>query len=127
MTQLRTEQDRGAAAVEFALIALLLLTMVFAVIEGGRLFVMQASLSSAAREAAREVAIRDTPDPQGRLDDGFRWGAPTITDLDSCPAVPDPMANQAARVEATFTTPLMGPIGPGSVTLTGVGVMRCGG
>lgn len=49
--------ERGAAAVEFALILPILLTLVFGIIEFGWAFGQQVSLGNAAREAARTMAI----------------------------------------------------------------------
>jgi len=59
-THLRNE--RGAAAVEFALIAAVLFVFVFGIIEFGRLFSELEVLTSAAREGARAAAVRGTSD-----------------------------------------------------------------
>lgn len=53
----RRASERGAAAVEFALILPILLTLVFGIIEFGWAFGQQVSLGNAAREAARTMAI----------------------------------------------------------------------
>lgn len=50
-------RDDGAAAVEFALILPVLLTVMFGIIEFGWAFGQQVSLGNAAREAARTMAI----------------------------------------------------------------------
>jgi Flp pilus assembly protein TadG len=49
--------ERGAAAVEFALVVPVLLLLVFGVIEFSRLYNEQISLTNAARSAARVMAI----------------------------------------------------------------------
>jgi len=49
--------DRGAAIVEFALSAIVLLTLVFGVIEGGLLFRSKLALSNSADEAARRGSV----------------------------------------------------------------------
>lgn len=49
--------DRGAAAVEFALVSVLLLTVVFAIIQYGYYFFQMQAGTSAAREAARLAAV----------------------------------------------------------------------
>ena len=60
LSQLRT--DRGAAAVEFALIATFLLTLLFGIIEFGRIYSELEVLNSAAREGARAAAVRGDAD-----------------------------------------------------------------
>jgi Flp pilus assembly protein TadG len=54
--------ERGAAAVEFALIAGILFMFVFGIIEFGRIFNQMEVLNSAAREGARASAVRGTAD-----------------------------------------------------------------
>ena len=51
-------QQRGAAAVEFAIIALLLFTVLFGVLEFGRLFYLYNSVQEVTRHAAREAVVR---------------------------------------------------------------------
>ena len=53
----KTSRESGAALVEFAIIAPLLLLLVFGIIEFGRAYNAQNSLTHAAREGAREYAI----------------------------------------------------------------------
>jgi len=60
-------RDRGAAAVEMALVLPLLFTMLFGVIDFGRLFNAEIQLSQAAREGARIAALGPTAgDPVAR-------------------------------------------------------------
>jgi len=49
--------DRGAALVEFALVAVLFLTLVFGVIEAGWLFSQLTEVRNAAREGARLAVV----------------------------------------------------------------------
>ena len=49
--------DSGAAAVEFAIVSVLLLTLVFAIVQYGYFFFQSTAAESAAREGAREAAI----------------------------------------------------------------------
>ena len=53
--------DRGAAAVEFALILPLLVLLIMGLIEFSLLFNTQISLTNAAREGARVMAIHNDP------------------------------------------------------------------
>lgn len=54
--------ERGAAAVEFAIIASFLFVVLFGIIEFGRMFSELEVLNSAAREGARAAAVRGTSD-----------------------------------------------------------------
>ena len=49
--------DRGAAAVEFALVCVLLLMLVVGMVEIGRLYSAQLAVTHAAREGARSAAV----------------------------------------------------------------------
>ena len=51
-------RDRGAAAVEFALLLPVLLLLVFGIIDFGRALNAQITLTQAAREGARIAALR---------------------------------------------------------------------
>jgi Flp pilus assembly protein TadG len=51
--------ERGAAAVEFALVVPILLALVLGIVEFGRAYNIQISLTHAAREAARSMAINN--------------------------------------------------------------------
>ncbi len=57
----RCSDERGAAAVEFALVVSLLLVIVFGIIAFGRVYSELEVMESAAREGARAAAVR-TPD-----------------------------------------------------------------
>jgi Flp pilus assembly protein TadG len=54
----RRNNDRGAAAVEFAIVMSLLLIIVFGIIAFGRVFSELEVMESAAREGARAAAVR---------------------------------------------------------------------
>ena len=60
MTFIR-KSEKGAALVEFAIVAPLLLLLVFGIIEFGRAYNAQNTLTHAAREGAREYAITQDP------------------------------------------------------------------
>ncbi|MGH8891918.1 MAG: TadE family protein [Actinomycetes bacterium] len=62
----RSRPDEGAAAVEFALVSILLITLVFGIIQYGYYFFQLNAGTSAAREAARLAAVG--------LDDCDSWG-----------------------------------------------------
>jgi len=134
---LRENRDSGAAAVEMAIVLPLLLLLVFGIIDFGRLFHAQVTLSAAAREGARWAALGQ-PDVPARvvLAAPGLTPAPT-TAVTACPATPVVGSNATvvATYPFTFVTPLSA-IGDlfgggggtgGTVNLTGTGVMRCGG
>ncbi len=52
-----SRSDSGAAAVEFALVSVLLLTLIFGIIQYGYFFFQSTAAESAAREGAREAAV----------------------------------------------------------------------
>ncbi|HYI45850.1 MAG TPA: TadE/TadG family type IV pilus assembly protein [Actinomycetota bacterium] len=56
----KLRNEKGAAAVEFALIASILFMFVFGIIEFGRIFSELEVMNSAAREGARAAAVRGT-------------------------------------------------------------------
>ncbi|GMA28822.1 TadE/TadG family type IV pilus assembly protein [Arenivirga flava] len=58
-TRLRSASEEGAAAVEFALVVPLLLTLLFGIIEFGAAYNAQILVTNAAREAARELSVED--------------------------------------------------------------------
>lgn len=54
-------KERGAVAVEFALLAPVLVMLLLGITEFGRAYNVQSSLSSAAREGVRVMAIGNNP------------------------------------------------------------------
>jgi Flp pilus assembly protein TadG len=56
----RLRREDGAAAVEFAIVAILLLTIVFGIIQYGIFFERYNALVSSARDGARVAAVRGT-------------------------------------------------------------------
>lgn len=130
--------ERGASAVEFALVLPMLLLLVFGIVEFGRAFNIHIQLTGAAREGAR-VAALESGDP---VEETYQAaplftsnrGAMTVT-VSSCTAGGDRSRVTAAH-DFTFVTPLSAvsrlPFLNGSgfaepIRLTGIGVMRCGG
>ncbi len=128
-------REAGAAAVEFALILPLLLLVLFGIIDFGRALNNQITLTQAAREGVRVASLRvasPTPEAQAVLAAGFS-ATPTVT----VTVTPCGASGSNARVvvarDFTFATPvgaiagLFGVTGPpGTIPMTGIGVMRCG-
>jgi Flp pilus assembly protein TadG len=126
--------ERGAAAVEFALILPILLLLVLGLVEFGRAFNVQISLTNAAREGARYMAIHNH---EGDAKAAAIFAAPSVFNPeiteDDITISPSPCnVGKAVTVtidyEAQFLTGYE--IFPGqgtSINLTGKGVMLCGG
>lgn len=124
--------DRGAAAVEFALLLPVMLLIIFGIIDFGRMLNAQISVNEAAREGARATALADTAQGNARITavsgDVGTFGR-TIT---ACPADPQPTDDATADVtyNFTFVTPIgvMASLVSSSgevVVLKGHGVMPC--
>lgn len=121
--------ERGAVAVEFALVAPILIALIIAIVEFSNAYNIQVSVTQASREAARTMAI--THDATKATAAG-KTGAPSINtallsfdySAATCPAAtPTP----AASVTVTYTgTSLTGFFGS-SLVLKGKGAMQCGG
>ena len=135
-------EDRGAAAVEFAIVMPLLLLLVCGIVDFGRMLNVQISLSGAAREGARWAALRLDTTTSTSVPSRVNQAAPDITSpgpvtqvVSSCPASPQPTDHARVRANYTYTmlTPLSAVAGlfggavSGTITLTGWGDMRCGG
>lgn len=116
-------------AVEFALVAPILIALLIAIVEFANAYNIQVSVTQASREAARTMAI--TKDPAQATSAG-RAGAPSIDTslltfdygLATCPAA-TPAPNAVVTVTYTGTS-LTGFFGS-SLTLSGKGAMQCGG
>jgi hypothetical protein len=126
-------RDRGAAAVEFALLLPLLVLIVFGVIDFGRAINAQITLTQAAREGARSLALGQSTYQSRAQSAALGLGGVTVTPLpDSlgvtgCPAGSAQTGDDAVvQVQYTFSfvTPIGFVFGP-TKTLTAEGVMPC--
>lgn len=131
--------EKGAAAVEFALIVPIFLVLVLGIFEFGRGFNIQVSLSEAAREAARYAAIHyaDADYTDADAQNAGIDAAPSVDlqvedvdvayDAGAC----SPGNNVVVTVtfNTTYMTGLPGlvPGIPSDLSISARGVMRCGG
>lgn len=119
-------RDHGAVAVEFALVAPILLALLAGIVEFSYAYNLQISVTQAAREAAREMAIEDD---QGAAELAAAAGAPGLNAEDFQYSFSPGTCSSKANMTVTITYPaatLTGVFGS-TVTVTGVGAMRCGG
>jgi Flp pilus assembly protein TadG len=135
----RGKGERGAAAVEFALVVPILLLIIFAIIVFGFLFAQDLALSNAARQGARfgSVAGHDCDDIR---DETIEAAAPLVTLAASNVDVVLPVGGDCATEPCTSTAPdaninvtvtyvadVMVPVPfmGDTKTLTAKGVFRC--
>jgi Flp pilus assembly protein TadG len=128
----RMREDRGATAVEFAMVIPLLLVLVLGIAEFGHAFQVQGTLSAAAREGARVMALQNDP---AAARTAVRNAAPTldpaITDAQitvtpaRCPTTSTGTTN--VRVTIDYPMPFLTDFFGARVDLSGTGVMRCNG
>jgi len=127
-------RDRGAAAVEFALMLPVLLLIVFGIIDFGRALNAQVTITQAAREGARLDALNQ-PNVVSRTQAAATGlSGVGVTVVSACPPGSGPTANADVKVSYTFNfvTPIgaiagfFGGSGLGSpLVLTAEGVMPC--
>ncbi len=120
-----TQSERGAAAVEMAFVLPILLALVMGIIEFGHAYNTQISLTNAAREGVRVMAI--THDPNDATNAALS-AAVSVNDLTATSVtVPDDCTG-GEQVTLTINYSLETITGfAGPFNLTGKGVMLCGG
>jgi Flp pilus assembly protein TadG len=121
--------DRGAAAVEAALVLPLLLILVFGIIDFGRMLNAQIQLTEAAREGARARSLgASVSEAQARVqavrNDAVLSDAGTECGVN---ALPDQDAIVTVSLDFEFITPLGALAGLVAPDLSSRGVMRCRG
>ena len=117
-----TRDDRGAVMVEFAIILPVLLLILLGIVEFGRAYNAQVSIQAAAREGARELALRHS---SSAVESASRGGAPGMT-IDGIAQTPCP-ATGDGKAKVTITESFSFLALPfDSIELHATGVMRCG-
>lgn len=126
------ERERGAAAVEFALLLPVLLTLLLGTIEFGYAFSVQAAVSGAARVGVRDYTIHyQSGGSQTTAINVAKAAAPDYAGTfvgasftNACSAGSQTTLNLSYQYQS-----LTGWFDPfvGNVTLTGKGSMQCGG
>ncbi|MHA7295302.1 TadE/TadG family type IV pilus assembly protein [Arthrobacter sp. HLT1-21] len=122
----RFRSESGAAAVEFALVVPALLLVLFGIVEFGRVYNTQLQVTSAAREAVRVMAIEKDADVAVAA---AILSAPGLLPALSASQVSVSSCDSATEttVIVTYSVDLISGLFADAVSLTGKGVMRCGG
>lgn len=120
--------QRGAQAVEFALVLPILLALLVGIMEFGMMFNRQVMVTQAARAAARSMAIHNSPSDAR---DAARNAAPSLglteSQISVTPSTCPPTGKTDVVVTITRDTPFLTGMFGTSIVLKGTGVMRCGG
>lgn len=122
--------ERGAVAVEFAILAPVLIMLVLGIIEFGRAYNTQITLSNAAREGARVMAIdNDQLAAVAAATKGCSSLGPLTMDFSTYPVASTPAkcspTNQVTLVVKYSLNTMTGIAGP--FAMQGKGTMLCGG
>lgn len=123
--------ERGAVAVEFALLAPILIMLLLGIMEFGRAYNVQMSLTAAAREGARSMAITKSEETaRTAAKNAAMHLSPALQNGDiafsltagtsGCPI------NAQTTVSISYSLSTMTGIA-GPFAMTGKGVMLCGG
>jgi Flp pilus assembly protein TadG len=119
--------ERGAVAVEFAILAPVLVMLLLGIMEFGRAYNAQASISAAAREGVRVMAVsNDKTAARTAAKSAAVSLKPALTDANISfgGATCTPGAQISITISYNLTT-MTGIAGPFS--MTGKGAMLCGG
>ena len=129
MTQ---KHERGAAAVELAIILPILLTLLFGIIEFGRAYNASIVVTHSAREAVRKVALGAT-DAQaitaGQLAGNSLPGGVSVASISAADSCPANVLDQKAKTTVTYPFTFEIPFVPSLtlVTISKTATMLCGG
>lgn len=119
------KREEGAALVEFAMVLTLLTMILFGIIEFGRAYNAQVTLTHASREGVRVLAITGDPDAAA---DATRDAAPTLNAALISVDTSDCSPGQPTTLTASYPFDLEIPFfGSRGLTLDATAVMRCSG
>ncbi|WP_314191519.1 TadE/TadG family type IV pilus assembly protein [uncultured Arthrobacter sp.] len=134
---MRRASERGAVGVEFALLAPVLIMLLLGIMEFSRAYNVQTTLTNAAREGARAMAINNnatvaltaTTNAGGALnpklsDSNLTFAFQTIPQTTPAPTSCTPGSQVTLTVTYSLST-MTGIAGP--FAMTGKGTMLCGG
>jgi hypothetical protein len=130
-TMKRTDRERGAVALEMALVLPVLLLILIGILEFGRVMNVQVSLTQAAREGARHAAIH-YDDGTLNVTGAALGAAPALAGLPVAVNSNAAACGPGGRVRVTTSVALPSmtgflDVGLFPMNLEGVAVMQCGG
>ncbi len=119
--------QRGAIALEFALVLPLLVLLVFGIYEFGRGYNAKITLTHAAREGVRNYVVNfQDANAEANAEAVSVAAAPNLTVVanisDTCSTVPGDTADMTVTSSITYTIPLFG---GGTWNLSETATMRC--
>ncbi|GAA1992065.1 hypothetical protein GCM10009817_37770 [Terrabacter lapilli] len=132
--------ERGAAAVELAIVLPVLFLVIAGIVDFGRAFFAQIELANAAREGARAAVVLplgSTPAPSTEVAARVSAALPGISDA-TVTSTYCPSGNASVKATVAVSRPfqwivlgpamrLFGPTWAGPTNLSATGVMQCGG
>ncbi|ALV44531.1 hypothetical protein MB46_02350 [Arthrobacter alpinus] len=123
-----SKSERGAAAVEFALVVPMLMAIVFGIIVCGQAFTMQIAVTQAGRAAVRSMAVSELTDSAAAksaaiaLANSNKVGGATFSYSFS-----QDLCQPKTAMTVTVTTTVNGIGLLPDFNLSGIGSMQCGG
>lgn len=119
--------ERGAVAVEFAILAPVLVMLLLGIMEFGRAYNVQTTLTNAAREGVRSMAINNSQaTARTAAKNAATQLSPALTDVNIAFSAANCAVGTQITVTITYSlstmTGIAGPFG-----MTGKGTMLCGG
>lgn len=102
--------ERGAAAVEFAIIAPLLISLMLGIVQFGAIFYVWHNMTATARDTARRVAIGEITTKNGAesfASDALKGLVPWIVNFAVAATLPAGASTSGDDVTIVITTPLV--------------------
>lgn len=119
--------ERGAVAVEFALLAPVLIMLLLGIMEFGRAYNAQVTLTNAAREGVRSMAINNSQlTARTSAKNAAAQMSPTLTDANINFSAANCAVGSQITVTISYSLSTMTRIA-GPFAMTGKGTMLCGG
>jgi Flp pilus assembly protein TadG len=120
-----SDRESGAALVEFALVLTLLVMLVFGIVEFGRAYNAQVTLTHATREGARTLAVTGDSAAAASATLGAATSLdPSLVTVSAGSCSPGATGTVTASYPLSYDIPF---VGAATISLSSTSVMRCGG